>query len=520
MTIDLNRDYQAGDVDTFGAAKYSQALKALIPPGGQYDLIASSISQMLRLFPSELHKIDPADISRWASEIDAGTRTESSIRNDIFKYFVGTEKIMSTLGVDQAGADALISGSKAFADVQAPAKLDPGKGVTDVDPLKVGSTIIPQGGRLVRVTNPTGADASELYFIAYDWMGLELVYEVGDKTTFTEMFGSIENFTSFSTLSQSGFDSQGFTEVGSVGQIAGSTESLGSQIERETRALGLEDLPAWLRNAPDALALVAQGTAQEWSSGRLWQELSGTGAFTARFGGALDNYLTGNVTISDAVNQLVADENALRTAIRPFAGEQASSTEYLHGLLNEGWTPGAAAQVLEQADIFRSDPTSFTQANLILEASGLGSIDEVEFLNALSGFGIPDVVEALNTAAAATALQRAGLEDVDIDLLMEVVDTSDRLLTTDSFASLSQELALNTVRFGHELEDTKLGFTRDDLIAAAFGETNPNGKTPGEVINALARFQRDRQAAGSGFEQTAGFQDEKGRLRIAGLGGL
>lgn len=177
-------------------------------------------------------------------------------------------------------------------------------------------------------------------------------------------------------------------------------------------------------------------------------------------------------------------------------------------------------QVLHQAEVLRSDPTSLAQANLILQASGLGSIDEIAFINALAGFGDDDVIEALNTAAAGTALEEAGLTDVDIDLLMEIVDTSGSILTVESFQQLAQQLAFNTIRFGQELGDEKLGFTRDDLIAAAFGESNPNGKTPGEVINALGRFERDRQAAGSGFDQTTGYQDDRGRLRIAGLAGL
>lgn len=403
--------------------------------------------------------------------------------------------------------------------------VDPNAPVTDTPPASVGGTTIPQGAKIVVVRNPEGSDSPKTWYLVYEWQGVEIAYEVGDDARFVELFGPASDFTAASNITvvnQQPFDDAGYVLAGSVDQIVGSTESLGSQIEREVRALGLEDLPEWLAGSPEALLLVAEATAQEWSSGRLWQELSGTTAFTTRFGGAIDQYLTGNVTISDAVSQLVADEDALRVAIRPFLppGEDIADTDFLQELLVGGWTPGSAAQVLEQADILRSDPTSLAQANAILGLSGLGSLDEVEFLNALAGFGAPDVVEALNTAAAGTALVNAGLDDVDLDLLMEIVDTSGQLLTVESFASLAQELAFNTIRFAHEIDENKLGFNRDDLIAAAFGQVNPNGKTPGEVINALGRFQRDRQAAGTGFDQSTGFQDEKGRLRIAGLGSL
>lgn len=405
-----------------------------------------------------------------------------------------------------------------------PTPLDPNAGIGD-DPVEFNDVVLPAGGRLVAIKNPEGSDANKLWYIVYEWNGIEMAYEIGTGKELNDLFGvssADELGLDITVMGQNKFEDQGFVLTGGVGQILGSTESLASQIEREVNALGLEDIPGWLAKSPEALFLVATATAEDWSEGRLWQELSSTKAFENRFGGAIDMYLQGGVTIQQAVEDLVADENALRDAIRPWVGDlpEAQTINFLHEMLSNGWTATAAAQVLEQADILRSDPTSFTQANLILEASGLGSLDEVEFLNALNGFGVPDVVEALNTAAAATALADAGLEDVDIDLLMEVVDTSDRLLTADSFAALTQELATNIIRFGAEIDTTKLGFTRDDLIAAAFGEKNPNGKTPGEVINLLSRFERDRQAAGSGYEQSTGFQDARGRLRIAGLGGL
>jgi LysM repeat protein len=404
---------------------------------------------------------------------------------------------------------------------------DPEAGI-DKPPVDVNGTTVPAGGRLVTIKDPTGSDDSHLYYIVYEWKGIELAYEIGGPDEFLELFGTWNTGMDVTNVNQAGFDELGLVTTGSADQIVGSTESVASQIERELSALGLEDLPEWMASNPDTLVLLATATAQEWSSGRLWQELSETAGFQMRYGAVLEMYQSGGQTIGAAVAQIEADENALLAAIRPFlppgspldTGKAHEQTTFLQELMLGGWTPGAAAQVLEQADVLRSDPTSLAQANAILEMSGLGSLNEVEFLNALAGFGAPDVVEALNTAAAGTALVNAGLDDVDLDLLMEIVDTSGQLLTVESFASLAQELAFNTIRFAHEIDENKLGFNRDDLIAAAFGQVNPNGKTPGEVINALGRFQRDRQAAGTGFEQTTGFQDEKGRLRIAGLGSL
>lgn len=393
--------------------------------------------------------------------------------------------------------------------------------ITDVPPVSVGSTIIPQGARLVRVRDPEGSDAAELFYLVYNWRGVELAYEVGDRARFDELFGSVDVFDTVSSFSQAGFDAQDFTLAGSVDTILGSTESLGSQIEREVRALGLEDLPSWLADSPQALALVAQATAQEWSPGRLWTELSDTQAFQDRFGVAFDLYSQGGVSIQQAVDTIIADELSLSNAIRPFQPSGFELTpQYLQGLLLSGWTPQAAAKVLQQAATFRDDPDIMAQANAILAASGLSTLGEIDFINAMNGFGPAEIVEALNTAAAGRALAEAGLDDIDVDLLTEIVDTSDRLLTADSFRELAQQLAFNFARFGHEFETSKLGISREDAIAAMFGEESPSGKTSGEVFNLLARFERDRRAAGGGFEATTAFQDVRGRLRIQGLGGL
>jgi len=260
------------------------------------------------------------------------------------------------------------------------AVVDPTKGVTDVDPVEVGQSIIPQGGRLVIVDNPEGSDETRLYFVVYQWRGVDLVFEVGGPERFVELFGPTAEdfFTDISVMSQVKFDAQiQFTFAGSIDQELGATESIGSRIERETRTLGLEDLPPWLSSSPAALALVAEATTQGWSIGRLWTELSKTQTFGDRFGGAIDIYLQGEQTIGAAVDALVNDENSLQAALRSFQPTDFTvTTEFLQGLLINGWTSEAVSQVLEQAATFRSDPGVMAQANAILEASGLGTFEK------------------------------------------------------------------------------------------------------------------------------------------------
>lgn len=415
-----------------------------------------------------------------------------------------------------------VPGSTAAAPAT-PGIVDPSRGITDVAPVRAGNATIPQGATAVVVNNPLGSDLPQLYYLVYEWRGVKLAYEVGSGTRFNDLFGSLATFAATAVINQEQFDAVGHAMAGPVDEILNSTESIGSRIERETRELGLEDIPSWMANAPDVLALVAEATSNEWSSGRLWQELSTTGAFQGRFGTAWQRYMQEGLTIGEAVNTLVRDENVLRDAIRPFfVGTEADNTQFLQELLNQGWTGGAAAQVLEQAEVLRRDPDSLTLSNFILQSSGMSTLDEVGFLNALNGVGPQDVIEALNTATAARALDESGIDlaDEDVNLIMDLVDTSDRLLTVDSWRSLSQELALNLVRFNTEIDQSKLGVDRDDLVAAAFGQESPTGKSSGEVMSLLARFERDRRAASQGFEGTTAFMNQEGRLQIQGIAGL
>jgi len=389
------------------------------------------------------------------------------------------------------------------------------------DPVEVNGTTIPTGGRLVRVRNPKGADADVLFFYVVKWRGVDIAYEIGDRQRFRELFGSVEAFDTVESFGQAGFDNQEFVVGPSVDTILGSGESLESQFERDLRSLGLEDLPGWIRRSAEAKHLIARAAADGWSSGRLWRDLSKTTAFGERFGAVIDDYREGGVTIAEAVEGIVADEGALRDALRFLVPDERSlGSHFVQRLLAQGWTGTAAAQVLEQASILRSNPEMRRQANQVLEAAGLPRLNEVDFINAMRGHGPAEIVEALNTAAAGVALREAGLDDVDIDLLMDVVDTSDRLLTVDSFGQLAQQLAFNLIQNGAELTSGKLGLSRDDVVAAAFGEESPSGRSVGETLNLLARFERDRRAAGSGFEDATAFTDEKGRLRVQGLRGL
>lgn len=484
------------------------ALLALIPEGPEYDMVRFSIQTIASIFPSQLSEIDAARVQRWVNEIDAGLKDDDKIRSDIFNFVVGEDVIQNTLGTTAEETQALIAGSMTFADL--------GRKVSG-GVETIGNATIPNDGRLIKVRNPQGSDASNLYYVVYEWRGVEFAFEVGDGKRLEELFGGEANFDEKQTVNQNQFDGQGFVLSGSIDQHLGADESFTSLMERETRAAGLEDMPRWVADSPQALSIMAQGSAQGWSAGRIWQELSATDSFQERFGSTIDLYTQGGGTIQDAVQQIIADENAIAAVVRRF---QAPGTEinedYLQNVLSNGWTAQQAAQVLEGANTLVRNPMSLVETNAILAASGLEAVDEVGFINIMMGNAADDVTEAINTAFAGEALRQAGIEDVDVDLLLEIIDTTDRVLSVDTFRETAQQLAFNFARFATEIDRKAFGLDEDEITAALFGRESPKGRSTGDVLNTLARFERDRRAQSQGFGGVTAFNDEQGNLIFQG----
>lgn len=496
---------------TSSAPAEPTSLVGSIPTGAQYDMLRFSIELLADLFPDQLSEITPERIAAWVDEIDSGVgRDAAEIRSDIFQFIVTPEEIQDVLGVDEAEADELIAGTMTFAElgVKATAGTD-----------RIGKTVIPEGATLVKVNNPSGSDAGSLYYLTYEWKGVTWAFEVGDAARLKELFGGEERFDDKVTMNQPKFDNSGFVEGGNADPLLGADESFTALMERETRAAGMEDLPAWLDGSPEGLAIIAQGAALGWSPGRIWEELSGTDAFQDRFGATIGIYTQGGSGVQDAVAQILQDEQSIAQVIRRYGPPGAQYDEsYFQAALAGGWDATTAAQVLEATNQITRNPTALRDANAVLAASGLAPVDEAGFINIMLGGAPDDVTEAINTANADRALREAGIDDVDIRTLLDVVDTTDRVLTTDSFREIAGELAFNFARNTTELDRGAFGISRDDLTRVMFGEA-PADATQGEVLNVLARFERDRRAAAQGFGGAAGFVDDRGNLRFQGVGG-
>lgn len=486
-----------------------QGLLGLIPSGPLYDDLRNTLVRVDELFPDAMGTINADRVRAWVAEIQSGTgRTDAEIRSDIFRFVVTPEAIMDETGATEAEADQLIAGTLTFSDLGALAS----------GGVPTGAASLPDDLTLVKVNNPAGSDKPAIYYLVGEWNGVKFAYEVGDKERLEEAYGGEAAFDEKQTMNQGRFDGAGYVVAGDADQLLGANEDFTSLMERETREAGFEDLPEWMDNSPDALAIVAQGAAMGWSPGRIWEELSGTDAFQERFGLTIGIYTQGGGTIQDAVQNILADEAAIARTVRRYGEPGAQyDSEYFQRALSQGWDAQSAAQVLEATNQLVRNPRALRDANAVLVASGIAPVNEVGFINLLMGNAPDDVTEALNTAFAGQALREAGI-DVDMDLLLDVVDTTDRVLTADSFREIAGELAFNFARFGTEFDRQEFGLSEDDLIATIFGRDPGGSKTQGEVMNALARFERNRRAQAGGTAGAQGFLNQEGRLQFQGTG--
>lgn len=389
---------------------------------------------------------------------------------------------------------------------------------------------IPPGGRLIEVPDAEGADGAGFY-VVWEWNGVQMAFWAGDKERMVELFGDDfrGEFSSTSKMTQAQFDSQDIISAPSmtIDSQLGRTEQFQSQMEREIRAARGEDLPAWIRNDRRAMFVMAQGMAQGWSPGRTWQELAQTDGFQQRFP-AWDRYRNDNMTVEQAKDAYLRDEDELRRTLRTYVPPDRLTTDYLGSVMSNGWTARTAANVMDGAQALRAQPEGLATANAVLRARGVRdengrivTLDEKAWMNVMAGNASPEIIETLNEAAAASALVQAGLEDTDIQLVMSLVDDVSQIRSVEDFSAIASNLSVQLIQNARDIDFSRYGIEEDDLVAAAFGRESPTGKSTGEVLTTLAKVERERRdRANFQGTQTQAFVNQQGRLQQQGTTGL
>ena len=394
-----------------------------------------------------------------------------------------------------------------------------------------GGRPIPAGMRLVRITNPAGSDAGELFLLIGDVYGVNLAYEIGDRAAVEAQFGGIENFGAFESMTQAQFDALQILTVGTADELG--PESLQARFDRDMRAPGFDSPPAWMSADQTAMATVVAAVSEGWSPERSWEPLSEVERWTVRSRG-LDVVRSqmGTTSFVDSIAEFVRREGLLRESILSSRGPQADvSQQYVTSLIASGWQPEEIDELLQLEKRVRNNPAVMDNINEIFAFQGIAPLDPDDFVaflqdqDALSldpSFTPSDIFESVNDALRLQALITEGI-DVDIGFAVGLgTGVSETIGAMEQFSRQAQLTAGFIAANQAELNFAKLGLSREDIIAAVFGEVaGPDGdkdrKPVSEVNRILEQFARERTRKAQGFAGGQSFIDAGGRLRVQGF---
>ena len=407
---------------------------------------------------------------------------------------------------------------------------EPPPGTRRVGPPE-GSSVIPDDTRLVRITDPAGSDLDELFVLIGSAFGIELAFEIGDQDRLDHLFGGVGSFANVETVNQAQFDNSGAITVGDVDEVLGSTGSIQAQLERDMRAAGQENPPTWLVEDHTAMAAWITTVNEGFSMERTWTEVSKTDAFKARFQG-LDTVLDqlGTNSLVTGIAEFVGRENEIRQAILARRGPGADvSPGYVSCLFGGGWQRVEVEELLILEQRVKADPGMLDNINDILRFQQLPELSADDFITFLQegqrqgadpNFTPGALFEGINDA-----LRFQALIEQDIVISEEFATSlgegvSEDIASADQFSERARIAAIEIMRNTNDIERNALGIERDDIIAAAFGEESPSGKSVSEINELLERLGRDRARRATGLGNVGSFVDVLGRLRVQGSSNL
>ena len=280
MTIGIGRDKSHEPAPPTVKADSSSALAALlalIPDGDQYKTLRFTLMRIAETFPTELKEIGSARVQGWIDEIASGDgRTATEIRNDIFKYVVGEDLIMSTLGVDADTAQKLIAGTTTFSSMVSsdgtvtapPSDSDPGDtptGATDQFPG------IMAGGEIIQVERDGLPD---IFIAAYEYppgSGKFISWQFDSEEQIAQILGDtwFKDF-GFSKRSEQWYrdNSMGNESIADITGLSGDFLQLMNQAGYEAAAAaGINDptLIGQMLSDPEMQQIMAQAVFGGWT---------------------------------------------------------------------------------------------------------------------------------------------------------------------------------------------------------------------------------------------------------------
>lgn len=468
-----------------------QTLLALIPDGPEYQMLKDALARVARTFPEQMAEITADRVSGWVNEIGTGTpsggvseaRDASQIRNDIFKYIVGEDVIMSTLGVDRQTAQNLINqtGGAQFALFEGLQET----GSLTADTYGAPLTLV-YGQDMQWYFDPR----TNKYYVAYGMPNSDLtIFFEAEADQITALFGeggappgAIS--TSLSELTAR----QNFYFGGNVSEMEG-TGSFEAQIERiMATSFDTSGLPDWMKADQKALDIVFIAQMEGKSSAWIIEQVSKLDSFKARFPN-IQALVDLNLTMEQAVNAFLEYESKLTQLARQFGTDESTVTPDVVGnLIGAGYSAEDVAMTFSVFKRMQDYAPALQAFNEVLMANGMAPLtpeDQFDFLTGNAPQEVYDIYEATNFREQATA---AGLGDaLSAQEAIDLALITPGMTRQESIAQGMQQAAQFALRMRAQIDLGEFGLDIDDIIDVSLGVAPRSGTLMSEVNQALSR---------------------------------
>ncbi len=468
----------------------------------QYANVEGIITIIFNDFPEVIDKLSVERVQAWVDEMNSGNaRSADDIRDDIAKWIITKDRMMTTYGVSAETAEALIiGGNEGGIDFSALTSEDfqLGLGTGDVTGDKAGDDLRLLGGIHKWYKDPkTG-----LYYASYrlEASGRELVFEASEQDM-DAIFGDgiRPSATSIGFRELTAKDNVTFS--GDVGEVTGD-ENFVTGVDR-ILSLALDEgkLPEWAQNDPVAEELLFISISEVKGADWLIEKLAELPTFQARFPG-LEAYKLNNLDTVDAIAAHLEAEAKLRQ-LEIQAGRDGSriTPQIVGDLAEAGYDFQTVSLTYGHFQRMADFAPAFEAFNEVLVAAGLDPLaGDADMFAFLTGNAPVDVYELYEASALREAAVAAGISNFfDADEVIAAAAAAPFAINLQAAYGATNRAAADILRFRSEIELGKYDLDPDDMIDLALGIAPRSGKSQAEIS----------QNMGRALQEAAGFLKER-----------
>lgn len=343
------------------------------------------------------------------------------------------------------------------------------------------------GGIWVKVTDPSGTEASEKWVVFYTLPGGQTVYFEATPDQMKAIFGPTAQPEQFSTVNQAGLDqNETLFFGGNVAEVETQVpENFLTAYERAVAAgLGTGVVPEELRGNTEVESLIFLAEHEDWSNDKLLDQLSKTQAFRERFP-QIDVFRKQGLNVLQAVQAYREYENTVNAFNLKYEGRVATPDE-INALIGKQHSPELIQSTYEVFERFETNEKALAAFNEVLQFSGRPALNEDDMFNFLAGEGAPELYDFYAQAALREASVAAGLGDVadlaDIRTIQGLL--GDSVDFGRAYEGMTQAARL-ILQYRHEIDLGELDM--DDLVDINLGIAPRSGNTQAAVARSMER---------------------------------